>query len=229
MKRFWQAVAVTPDRGIALDGRPVRTPAKVALTLPTPALAQAVAAEWRGVGDTLDPRAMPLTGLANAAIDRVAPDPRGFAIGLARYAESDLLCYRAEGPDPLVARQAAAWDPVIAWAQRRYDVGLEVTAGIVHRAQPPATLARLTEATAALDPFALAALSPVVTLTGSLLLALALVEGAATPDLVWAAAHVDEDWQAELWGQDQLAADTRAARRREFDAAVDFLRALAAG
>ena len=223
MKRFWTAVAVTPELGVALDARPVRTPGRVPLILPTKALAEAVAAEWRAVGETLNPRAMPLTGLANAAIDRVAPDPRAFAAGLARYAESDLLCYRADAPEPLVARQAAAWDPVIAWAQRRYDVGLEVTTGIVHRAQPPATLARLGEAVAALDPFALAALSPVVTLTGSLLLALALVEGATTADAVWAAAHVDEDWQAEMWGEDALAAATRAARRAEFDAAVRFL------
>lgn len=222
MKRFWREVAVTPERGVALDGRPVRTPGGAPLILPTDALAEPVAAEWRGVGEAVDPRAMPITGLANAAIDRVAPDPRAFAAGLARYAESDLLCYRAEAPGPLVARQVAAWNPIVAWAQRRYDIGVEVTAGIVHRAQPPATLTRLGEATAALDPFALAALSPVVTLTGSLLLALALIEGASTPDQVWAAAHIDEDWQSEMWGEDQLAGETRAERRREYDAAVRF-------
>ena len=226
MKRFWTDVAVTPERGVMLDCRPVRTPGREPLILPTPALAAAIAAEWRAVGDTIDPRAMPLSGLANAAIDRVRPDPRGFAAGLARYGESDLLCYRAEAPEPLVARQAAAWDPVIAWAQARYDLGLEVTAGVVHRAQPPATLARLGEVVAALDPFMLAALSPVVTLTGSLLLALALTEEAATADAVWAAAHVDEDWQAEMWGEDADAAATRAVRRAEFDAAVAFLFAL---
>ena len=224
MKRFWKGVAITPERGVMLDGRPVRTPGRVALILPTDALAQAVADEWRAVGETILPAAMPLTGLANAAIDRVAPDPRIFAAGLARYADSDLLCYRAETPEPLVARQATRWDPIIAWAQGRYDIGVEVTAGIVHRAQPPATLARLGEAVAAFDPFTLAALSPVVTLTGSLLLALALVEGALSPDDAWMAAHVDEDWQTEMWGEDYLAADTRAARRREFDAAVRFLR-----
>ena len=223
MKRFWREVAVTPDRGIALDGRPVRTPGKVPLTLPTPALAAAIAAEWGAVGETLDPRAMPLTGLANAAIDRVAPDPRAFAAGLARYADSDLLCYRAELPEPLVARQAAAWDPVIAWARGRYDIGIEVTAGIVHRAQPPATLARLGEAVATQDAWTLAALSPVVTLTGSLLLGLAMLEAAITPDTAWAAAHVDEDWQVEMWGADVEAAETRALRRAAFDAAVAFL------
>ena len=228
MKRFWKDVAVTPERGVELDGRPVRTPGRAPLILPTDALAQAVADEWRGVGDTLDPRAMPLTGLANAAIDRVAPDPRAFAAGLARYAESDLLCYRAESPEPLIDRQHAAWDPVIAWARTRYDIHIETTAGIIHRPQPPLTLTRLSEAVAALDPFTLAACSPIVTLTGSLLLTLALVERALTPDAAWTAAHVDEDWQAELWGEDTLATQARANRRAEFDAALRLL-TLAAG
>ena len=226
VRRFWTEVAVTPERGIALDGRPVRTPGRVPLILPTAALAEAIAGEWRAIGDTLDPRAMPLTGLANAAIDRVAPDPVPFAADLARYGDTDLLCYRADGPEPLVARQHAAWDPVLGWARTRYDIHLETTAGVIHRAQPPATLARLREAVTALDPFALAALSPLVTLTGSLLLAVALVERAITPDEAWAAAHVDEDWQAELWGEDQLATDRRAIRRTEFDAAVTFLDSL---
>lgn len=223
MKRFWTEVSVTPERAILLDGRPVRTPGRVPLILPTDALAQSVAAEWRGVSDTVDPRAMPLTGLANAATDRVATDPRTFAAGLARYAGSDLLCYRAESPEPLAERQHAAWDPVIAWAQGRYDIHVETTAGIVHRAQPTLTLSRLGEAVAALGPFALAACSSIVTLTGSLLLTLALIEGALTPDAVWEAAHVDEDWQAELWGEDALATQARTYRRAEFDAAVLFL------
>ena len=223
MKRFWKAVSVTPGRGIALDDRPVRTPGKAALLLPNAALAEAVADEWRAVGETLDPRAMPLTGLANAAIDRIAPDRRAFAAGLARYADSDLLCYRAELPEPLVERQAGAWDPVIAWARTRYDVHVEVATGVIHRPQPPLTLQRLGDAVAALDAFALAACSPIVTITGSLLLCLALVEGALTPDQAWTAAHVDEDWQAEMWGADMLAEQARANRRAEFDAAVRFL------
>lgn len=226
MKRFWTAVAVTPERGVTLDDRPVRTPGRVPLILPTPTLAEAVAQEWRDAGETVDPRAMPLTGLANAAIDRVAPDPASFAAGLARYGESDLLCYRAEGPADLVARQEAAWDPVLAWARRRYDVHVETTAGIIHRAQPPATLARLGEAVTALDPFVLAALSPIVSLTGSLLLALAIVEQAITPDAAWRAAHVDEDYQAEFWGEDALATERHAHRRAEFDAAIRFLNSL---
>jgi chaperone required for assembly of F1-ATPase len=171
---------------------------------------------------------MPLTGLANAAIDRVAPDPAAFAAGLARYADSDLLYYRAEQPPQLAERQAAAWDPLLDWARRRYDVHFEVTAGIMHRPQPAATVARLGEAVAAVAPFPLAALSPIVTLTGSLVVALALVEGATDADAVWTAAHVDEDWQAEMWGSDAEAVAARANRRREFDAAVGFLAATGA-
>ncbi|MDB5695344.1 MAG: ATPase [Sphingomonas bacterium] len=223
MKRFWTEVTVTPDRGVTLDGKPIRTPGRVPLSLPTDALAEAVAEEWRRVTSVVDPRAMPLTGLANAAIDRIALDPSAFAAGLSHYAETDLLCYRAELPEPLVQRQAAAWDPVIAWAEHRYDVHVEVTVGIVHRAQSPLMLQRLSDATAALDAFALAAASPMVSITGSLLLTLALVEGALTPDQAWLAAHVDEDWQAEMWGKDTLAAEAQENKRAEFDAAVRLL------
>ena len=226
MKRFWKQVTVDDERVVRLDDRPVRTPGRVPLALPTSALAAVVADEWRAVGDTLDPRAMPLTGLANAAIDRVAPDPATFAAGLARYGESDLLCYRADAPEPLVARQRAAWDPLLAWASARYDVHFEVTAGVIHRAQPPATLARLAEAVAARAAWRLAGLSPVVTVTGSLIAALALDEGAADAATVWAAGEIDEGWQREMWGDDPLAIDARAGRRREFDAGVRFLAAL---
>lgn len=226
MKRFWKTVAVAPGNGITLDDRPVRTPGRALLQVPTPALAEAIAQEWRSVGDTLDPRAMPLTGLANAAIDRIAADPMPFAEGLARYGESDLLYYRADSPPALVDRQAAAWDPLLDWARTRYDVHFEPTAGVMHRAQPDATLARLSDAVAALDPFRLAALSPIVTIAGSLVAALALAEHAATPEAIWQAAHIDEDWQAEQWGEDTLAVQAAAARRAEFDAAVMFLELL---
>jgi len=222
MKRFWKTVTIV-DGAIELDGRPVRTPARAALTLPTPQLAEAVAEEWRSVGGELDPRAMPLTGLANAAIDQIAPNPAPFAADLARYGESDLLCYRAELPEPLVERQAAQWDPLLDWARTRYDVHFETTAGIMHRPQPAATIARLSEVVAALDPFRLAALSPLVTISGSLVAALALLEGAADPDTIWRAAQLDEDWQTEQWGDDDLAARAREARRADFDAAVRFL------
>ena len=143
MKRFWDTVTVDTDRVVRLDDRPVRTPGRVPLALPTATLADAVAAEWRAVGETVDPRAMPLTGLGNAAIDRVGADSALFAAGLAHYGESDLLCYRADSPEDLVARQAAAWDPLLDWARARYDVHIEVATGILHRAQPAVTLARL--------------------------------------------------------------------------------------
>lgn len=224
MKRFWTSVAVDAERVVRLDDRPVRTPGRAPLALPTDALAAAVAAEWRAVGDTLDPRAMPLTGLANAAIDRIGADPAVFAAGLAAYGESDLLCYRADSPAALVARQAAAWDPVLDWARRRYDVHFVLATGIVHRPQPQPTLARLGEAVAALDAFVLAGLHPVVTVTGSLLLGLALADGAIDADAAWAAARVDEDWQAEQWGADPLAAEAAAARRADLDAGATFLR-----
>jgi len=222
VKRFWHTVSI--DSGaILLDERPVRTPGRAPLVLPTPALAEAIAEEWRAVGEVIDPRAMPLTGLANAAIDVIAPDPARFAAGLAAYAESDLLCYRAEAPVELVARQAAAWDPLLDWARARYDVRFEIAGGIVFRPQPPETIARMGAVVAALAPFVLAALSPVVTITGSLVAALALIEGAASPEAVWAAARVDEAWQAEQWGEDDLAIAATTARRREFDAATQLL------
>ncbi|MBJ6120274.1 ATP12 family chaperone protein [Sphingomonas mollis] len=225
MKRFWQDVTIA-GREVLLDGRPVRTPGRVPLALPTDALAAAVAAEWLAVDETIDPRAMPLTGLSNAAIDRIAPDPALFAQGLARYGESDLLCYRAEAPPELVERQVAAWDPPLHWARARYDLHVEVTAGIVHRAQPPATIARLAEAMGAYDAWHLAGLSPVVTLSGSLILALALAEGTMSAEATWTAAQVDEQWQIDRWGEDALAAATTAAHRREFDAAAAFLATL---
>ena len=223
MKRFWTDVTIDADRAIHLDGKPVRTPRRVPLALPSVALAEAVAAEWRAVAGEIDPRAMPLTGLANAAIDRVGADPAVFSQGLAVYAESDLLCYRADAPDDLVARQRASWDPLLDWARARYDVHIETATGILHRAQPATTLARLGQAIGAYDAFALAALSPVVTIGGSLIAALALGEGAASPEQVWGAITLDEDYQAERWGRDPLAAAGIEARRRDFDAGVRML------
>jgi chaperone required for assembly of F1-ATPase len=222
VKRFW--TAVTAEGGeIRLDGRPVRTPGRVPLALPTPALAEAVAEEWRAVGEAIDPRVMPLTGLANAAIDRIAPDPAAFAAGLAKYGESDLLYYRADMPAPLVERQRAAWDPVLDWARGRYDVHFEVAIGVIHRAQPEATIARLADAVAARSAFELAGLSPVVTVSGSLVLALALLEGASDVAAVWRAATTDEQWQAEQWGEDPLAAEALAARKAELSAGARLL------
>jgi chaperone required for assembly of F1-ATPase len=223
MKRFWKEVTIGEDNSLSLDSRPVRTPGRALLALPTPQLADAVAEEWRGVGEAIDPRAMPLTGLANAAIDRIAPARPTFAAGLAAYGESDLLCYRADGPEALVERQAAHWDPLLAWARTRYDVHFETATGVIHRPQPQATIARLGEAVAALDAFRLAGISPLVTVSGSLVIALALLEGAIDREAAWAAAQVDEDWQAEHWGEDDLAIQARAAHRADFDAGARLL------
>lgn len=229
MKRFWKDVTLDADGGVLLDGRPVRTPGRAPLALPTAALADAVADEWRAVGETLDPRAMPLTGLANAAIDRIAPDPAPFAAEAARYAETDLTCYRADSPAELVERQRAAWEPLLDWARQRYDVHFETTAGVMHVAQPQATLDRLAEAVATRDAFAIAALQAIASATGTIVGTLALAEGAIDAETLWRAAQVDEDWQAEHWGEDELATRAREAKRASFDAAARFLGALGRG
>ncbi len=230
MRRFWTDVALVAAEGghdVHLDGKPVRTPGRAPLTLPTSALAAAVAEEWRGVGEAIDPRAMPLTGLSNAAIDRIAPDPAAFAAGLAKYGESDLLCYRAEHPLELQLRQAASWDPLLDWARGRYGAALVPTSGIIHVTQPGEAVAALGAAIAARSAFELAGLSPVVTITGSLVAALALIERAADPEDIWSAANLDEDWQVEHWGEDALARKARDARRGEYEAAARFLTLIA--
>ncbi|WP_116091916.1 ATP12 family chaperone protein [Sphingomonas crusticola] len=225
MKRFYSEVTIA-DGAILLDGRPVKTPARAALIIPYPTLAAAAAAEWRAQGEEIDPRSMPLTGLSNAAIDRIAPDPTAFARTLAAYGGSDLLCYRADAPPELVARQAELWDPMLDWARARYDVHFVVTTGIIHAPQPPATVQRLSEALAARDAFGLAAMAPLITIGGSLVTALALSEAAVEADAAFDLTHLDEIWQAARWGEDQLALETRAARRRDFLAAAQLLRLL---
>jgi chaperone required for assembly of F1-ATPase len=229
VKRFWKtAEAVAKDGGwtIELDGRPVRTPARELLTLPTAQLAEAVAAEWNDVGETIDPRAMPLTGLSNAAVDRVAPDRPAFAASLAKYAEGDLACYRAEGPRELVDRQAESWDPLLSWARRRFDVDFRTTSGILHVPQPAATVEQLAHAVGALDAFHLAGLSPLVTIGGSLIAALAVLEGGFSVEDAWSAVSLDERWQLEQWGSDAEAEAALENRRSEFLAAARFLELL---
>jgi chaperone required for assembly of F1-ATPase len=223
VKRFYRLASVGEGLRILLDGRPVKTPGRRDLALPAASLAEAIADEWNAQEDRIDPHSMPLTGLANAAIDRVGPDAAAFAQSLAAFGESDLLCYRAEGPAPLVARQTGHWDPILAWAQQRYDVVLELTSGILHMKQPAETVARLGAAVAARDPFQLAGLSPLVTVSGSLLIALALAEGAIGLNEAWAAASLDEQWQAGQWGEDEEAVAALAGRRRDFEAAARFL------
>lgn len=226
MKRFWKDVGVERENGgwtVKLDDRPLRTPARKALVVPTEALADAIANEWRSVGESIDPRAMQLTGLANAAIDRIAPDRHGFAAGLARYAEADLACYRAEAPSELVKRQEQSWDLLLAWARRRYDVDFASTCGILHVAQPPSTIERLSHAVASLDAFQLAALSPLVTIGGSLVAALAVAEKAITPETAWDAVSIDERWQLEQWGSDEEALAALGNRKRDFLGAARLL------
>jgi len=230
VKRFWRAASVEEQGAgytILLDARPVKTPARALLTLPTCALAEAIAAEWDAQADTIDPRAMPLTGLANAAIDRVAPDPATFAGGLAQFGASDLLYYRAERPRRLVELQAAAWDPLLDWARRRFDVDFVLGSGVMPVDQPEATVRALAPAVAAYDPFRLAALSPLVTVGGSLIAALALAEGAVARDAAWTAVTIDEQFQLDEWGSDAEAEKALAARREDFDAGARLLDLLA--
>lgn len=226
MKRFYKDVGVAPEGdgfALRLDGRAVTTPARSALVVPGKALAEAMAEEWAAQGDEIDPRSMPLTGLANAAIDRVAPDPQAFAARLAEYAESDLLCYRADSPDKLVARQAERWNPILAWAAQRFDIELHVVSGIMHQPQSEAAVQQLKRAVAARGAFELAGLSPLVTVSGSLVIALALAEGAIPFEEAWNAASLDEQWQLEQWGEDSEASAALAARRQDFAAAARFL------
>jgi len=226
VKRFWKDVTVEPGGegwAIELDGRPVKTPARAQLAVPTRRLAKAIADEWRAVQDKIDPRAMPLTGLANAAIDRVTPERQAFASGLARYAEADLACYRSESPQELSDRQEQQWDKLLGWARRRFDVDFVMTSGLMHVPQPPATIEQLDHAVGALDRFRLAGLSPLVTIGGSLIAALALLERAITPEEAWDAVSVDERWQLDQWGADSEAEAAVENRRRDFLAAANFL------
>ncbi len=226
MKRFYTAAdarAVDGGWTVALDGRPVRTPARAPLLLPTAALAGAVVEEWRAQGETIDPASMPLTGLSNAAIDRIEPEREAFAAGLAAYAATDLLAYRAEAPAALVARQAEAWDPLLAWLTARFDAALVTTSGIGHVAQPPGALARIARAYAALDAFRLAALSQAVTISGSAVIGLAFVEAHLSAAEAWTAGHLDELWQAEQWGADPLAEAAQKERQAALAAAEKLL------
>ncbi|MFL6726368.1 MAG: ATP12 family chaperone protein [Sphingomicrobium sp.] len=226
MKRFWTTATAEKEGDgwtIKVDDRIVRTPARQLLIAPTQALAEAISEEWRAVGDELDPRDIPLTGLANATIDRVAPDRQAFAAGLAQYVETDLACYRSEGPAELVRRQEQSWDKLLAWARRRYDVDFVTTSGLIHVAQPAATVERLSHAIASLDAFRLAGLSPLVTIGGSVVAALAVVEKAITAENAWDAVSIDERWQLEQWGNDAEAETALANRRRDFLVAARFL------
>jgi len=224
-KRFYKdvGIAAVPEAGgaiaVQLDGRPVRTPKKRPLALPTRALADLVAEEWRQQGERIDPAKMPLTRLANTAIDAVAERKAEVAADVVAHAGSDLLCYRADGPEGLQRRQAAAWEPIVAWAEATFDCHFERAEGVMPIVQPPETSEQLAAAIVDLDEFRLAALHVMTTLTGSALLALAHVRGRLSLETAWAAAHIDEDWQIEQWGRDEEADARRAHRLDEMRAA----------
>jgi len=223
MRRFYKEVSVTDDFRVLLDGKPIKTPLRATLTLPTRALAEAIAGEWRRQGDKVQPTTMWLTKLANTAIDRVAGHEEAVIGGILAYA-NDLLCYRAEAPADLVARQNEGWNPLLGWVAERYGARLLIRAGIVHIAQPDEAVAALRGALALHDPFVLTAVHAAAMLCGSLVLALAILEGRLTAEEAFAASRLDEEYQAEKWGRDaaaELRARTLAA---ELDAAARFMR-----
>ncbi len=229
-KRFYRRAAAAAGEGgfaLLLDGKPVKTPARRALTAPTAALGAALAAEWNAQEQVIDPARMPLTRLANAVIDSVAAAPEAVVAEVAKYLGSDLLYYRAETPAGLVERQALAWDPVLAWAKDALGARFMLAQGLVHVAQPPEALAAAGAAIPR-DPWRLGAVASIAGATGSALLALALAQAAVEPKAAWAAAHVDEDWQMQKWGADADALARRAFHEAEFQAAALVLRELAA-
>lgn len=228
MKRFYQRVSVSPGQPAAgftvmLDARPVRTPARQPLDLPSAALAHAIAAEWDAQDDEIVPAQMPVMQVAATAIDRVLPDIAGYAGRIAVYGETDLVCYRADNPQALVARQWATWQPLVDWAAETLDAPLTVTGGVAPVSQPAASLAALHAAVSAHDPFELAALGLAATASGSLLIALALSHDRLDADAAYAASVVDESWQIEQWGDDDEAAARRRNVRADIDAAARFL------
>jgi chaperone required for assembly of F1-ATPase len=226
--RFYKAVTIAAGEagyGVHLDGKPAYTPHRRPLTAPLPDIAQAVADEWDTQAEHIDPAKMPLTRLANTIIDGVATSRADVAAEIRKYLASDLLFYRAETPAPLRAHQARHWDPVLAWARQTLGADFKIGSGIGHIAQP---VAALDAAGAAVpqDEWRLGPLHVATTLTGSALLALALMDGAISPEAAWQAAHVDEDWNMEQWGRDEIALRRRALRLAEFQAAALVLRAL---
>ncbi len=226
-RRFYTEATVASeatDHAVRLDGKPVRTPGKQPLLLPTQALAEAIAAEWRAQGERIDPATMPMTRLANTVLDAVVDRMAEVKADALKYGGSDLLCYRADHPAPLVAQQAQKWDPLIAWAATTLGARLEVVAGITHRAQSDAALAAINRALEALDPFALAGVHEMTTIGGSVIIALAVAHGALDPGEAWSAAHVDEDWQIRQWGEDFEAAERRKRRQVDFQAAAALIR-----
>ena len=218
-RRFWKDVTVEADGGgfaVRLDSRPLGTPGKQPLILPTRALAEAVAEEWRAVDGTVNPDRMPFTRSANSAVDKVATQFDEVAGLIAAYGGSDLVCYRDDEAGELARRQAKAWDPILDWARQRHGAGLHVTSGIAPVAQPQEGIRQLTAAVQVASPFELTALHDLVSLSGSLLIGLAATEAGSDPEALWKASRVDEDWQAELWGRDEESIEAAEAKRRDF-------------
>lgn len=225
-KRFWEAATVTEADGafgVALDGRPVRTPAKAVLTMPTRAMAEAASAEWNAQEGVIDPLSMPVTRSANAALDKVAGLRAEVIEMIAAYAETDMLCYRADGPDSLVARQAEAWDPFLDWAHEELTLPLKVTSGLMHVDQPGTSLTQAATLLEAEDNFALAALHDLVSLSGSYVLGQAVARGRAAAAEVWPLSRLDELWQQEQWGADEEAESLAATKAEAFAHAERFL------
>jgi chaperone required for assembly of F1-ATPase len=227
MKRFWKQVAVEPgERGfhVTLDGRPIRTQGGQAQVVPTSALAEAMAEEWRGQGEEADPKAFPLRDLADYAIDQVLPDRAAAIAGLLPYAETDTLCYRADPDEPLYRRQQAMWEPLIKAFEARHGVKMERASGVMHRPQPTATIEALRAILDQQDDFALSALTTLAPLAASLTIALTALEPGSDIAGLFAAANCEQDWQAELWGWDALAEQARAEKLAAFEAAARFAR-----
>jgi chaperone required for assembly of F1-ATPase len=225
MKRFYKDVGVAEADGgfrVMLDGRPIRTQGGAPQVVPTRALAEAMAGEWRAQGDQIDPKSFVLRDLADFTVDHVAPDRAAAAARLLPFAETDTLCYRADPDEPLYRRQQELWEPLVKAAEARHAIRLERVSGIVHRPQPPETLATLQAAMAALGPFTLAALETLARLTASLTIGLLAIEPGADAQALFAAANCEQDWQAELWGWDALAEENRAQRLEAFRQAVRF-------
>ena len=221
-ERFYQDVTVGHEpgaHGVLLDGRALRTPAKAPLVAPRMTVAEAIAAEWRAQERFIDPATMPVTRLVNVAIDGVANAIDDVRTEIAEYAASDLICYRADGPEGLVRSQMQHWDPLIAWARETLGAPLNLAEGVMHVDQPEGSADRIAD-TAGRDPFQLAAFVTITTLTGSAVIAAAIRKARLSPEDAWAAAHVDEDWQIGQWGEDHEAKARRAARWLEMQAAA---------
>jgi chaperone required for assembly of F1-ATPase len=224
-RRFWKEATVAAVEGgwtVRLDARPVRTPAKAPLVVPTEAMARAIAAEWDAQSGEVKPDTMPFTRAANSALDKVTLQFDAVVEIIAAYGGSDLLCYRATGPEALADRQAQGWDPLLDWAADTFGARLAVTAGVMPVAQDAAALARLSQRVAAFTPFQIAAFHDLVALSGSLVLAFAVTEGRLDADTAWRLSRIDEDWQIEQWGADEEATEAAAVKQAAFAQATRF-------